>query len=113
MDVQLTDEGELEITDMTPEQAGMVARAAEVSPRGELREDAVLGAWVAAPGPELRALSRDQVSRLAFALRDSPDQSFMEDPELRRLFKLMAVLTSEVFDQMTEGQFDFSQFKLQ
>jgi hypothetical protein len=58
-------------------------------------------------------ISRDQVALLAEALKESPNQQFMDDEELRRLFKLFAILQSEVYDDMVAGQFDFTHFKKQ
>lgn len=58
-------------------------------------------------------LSRDQVALLAEALKASPSQGFMEDEELRKLFKILAVLQSDLWDDMTSGKFDFGGFKRQ
>ncbi len=64
-------------------------------------------------GLNILDVSRDQVALFADALKASPDQRFMEDQELRRLFKLLAILQSDVWDDMTSGKFDFGQFKQQ
>jgi hypothetical protein len=64
-------------------------------------------------GLNIYDVSRDQVALLAEALKTSSDQKFMDDEELRRLFKLLAVLQSEVWDDMTSGRFDFTQYKRQ
>ncbi|MBD3618269.1 MAG: hypothetical protein LPK58_02530 [Gammaproteobacteria bacterium] len=58
-------------------------------------------------------VSRDQVALLAEALKESPNQQFMDDPDLRRLYKLLAVLQSDLWDDMTSGKFDFSAYKKQ
>ncbi len=64
-------------------------------------------------GLDLLGVSRDQVALLAEALKASPNQGFMEDEELRKLFKLLAVLQSDLWDDMTSGEFDFGAFKRQ
>ncbi|OOC10962.1 MULTISPECIES: hypothetical protein [Thioalkalivibrio] len=64
-------------------------------------------------GLDVTGISREQCATLVEALKASSDQSFMEDPELRKLFKLLAVLQSDLWDEMTAGQFDFSQYKKQ
>lgn len=64
-------------------------------------------------GLNVSNISRDQVALLAQALRSASDQGFMEDPELSRLFKLLAVLQSDLWDDMTSGKFDFSAYKKQ
>lgn len=58
-------------------------------------------------------VSRDQVALLADALKSAENQGFMDDEELRRLFKLLAVLQSDLWDDMTSGRFDFSAYKRQ
>ena len=58
-------------------------------------------------------ISRDQVALLAQALRTASDQSFMGDAELGRMFKLLAVMQSDVWDDMTSGRFDFTAYKKQ
>jgi len=58
-------------------------------------------------------VSRDQVALLADALKESPQQAFMEDEELRRLFKVLAILQSDLWDDMTSGKFDFGRYKQQ
>ena len=58
-------------------------------------------------------VSRDQVALLAEALKASPNQQFMEDDDLRKLYKLLAVLQSDLWDDMTSGKFDFSAYKNQ
>lgn len=113
MHVELSDEGYLNITAINDDQAKLIGAALEASPQREFGNDAALAPLQSGSFEEIVGLARNQVSMLAFALRDSPDQQFMDDPELRKLFKLMAVLTSEVFDDMTSGQFDFNRFKLQ
>ncbi|WP_018934695.1 hypothetical protein [Thioalkalivibrio sp. ALJ24] len=64
-------------------------------------------------GLDVTGISREQCATLVEALQASSDQRFMDDPELRRLFKLLAVLQSDLWDEMTSGQFDFSQYKKQ
>ncbi|OBS09025.1 hypothetical protein [Acidihalobacter prosperus] len=64
-------------------------------------------------GLEILGLSRDQVALLADALKSAPNQAFMEDEELRRLYKLMAILQSDIWDDMTAGRFDFTPYRRQ
>lgn len=64
-------------------------------------------------GLDLRGISRDQCALLADALKASSDQKFMEDPELRKLFKLLAVLQSDLWDDMNAGKFDFNPYRKQ
>lgn len=64
-------------------------------------------------GLNMLNLSRDQVALLAQALRSASDRSFMEDAELGRLFKLLAVLQSDLWDEMTSGRFDFAAYQKQ
>lgn len=56
-------------------------------------------------------ISRDQIALLSEALKASPDQRFMDDAELVKLFKLFAILQSEIYDDMVSGTFDFTQFR--
>ncbi len=58
-------------------------------------------------------ISRDQAALLVEALKASPKQEFMNDEELGRLFKLMAIMQSELWDDMVSGKFDFGPFKRQ
>ena len=58
-------------------------------------------------GLDVSGIARDQCAMLVDALKASRDQRFMEDADLRRLFKLLAVLQSDVWDDMTAGRFDF------
>ena len=62
-------------------------------------------------GIDITDMDVEQVSLLVYALKESPNQVFMDDPELSRMFKLLALLQSEVFQDMTSGKIDFSQFK--
>ncbi|ACL72216.1 hypothetical protein Tgr7_1130 [Thioalkalivibrio sulfidiphilus HL-EbGr7] len=64
-------------------------------------------------GLNILDMSRDQAGLLVEALKASPKQGFMEDEELRRLFKLLAVVQSDLWDDMTSGKFDFSAYKRQ
>lgn len=64
-------------------------------------------------GLDVTGISRDQCALLVEALKASPEQKFMDDSDLRRLFKLLAVLQSDVWDDMTAGQFDFSVYRKQ
>lgn len=64
-------------------------------------------------GLNILDVSRDQVALLAEALKESPNQQFMDDPDLRKLYKLLAVLQSDLWDDMTSGKFDFSAYKKQ
>lgn len=64
-------------------------------------------------GLDVSGISRDQCAMLVDALKASRDQRFMEDADLRRLFKLLAVLQSDVWDDMTAGRFDFEPYRRQ
>jgi len=64
-------------------------------------------------GLNILDVSRDQVALLAEALKESPNQQFMDDPDLRKLYKLLAVLQSDLWDDMTSGKFDFAAYKKQ
>jgi hypothetical protein len=64
-------------------------------------------------GLNVVGISREQCATLVEALKASEDQRFMDDPELRKLYKLLAVLQSDLWDEMTAGQFDFSPYKKQ
>ncbi|WP_455385687.1 hypothetical protein [Acidihalobacter prosperus] len=64
-------------------------------------------------GLNVMDISRDQVVLLAQALRSASDQGFMDDAELGRLFKLLAVLQSDLWDDMTAGRFDFKAYQKQ
>ncbi|HDP88844.1 MAG TPA: hypothetical protein ENN42_02655 [Thioalkalivibrio sp.] len=64
-------------------------------------------------GLNILDVSRDQVALLAEALKESPNQQFMDDPDLRKLYKLLSVLQSDLWDDMTSGKFDFSAYKRQ
>ena len=62
-------------------------------------------------GIDVLDMTVDQVSLLVHALRESPNQIFMDDDELNKMFKLLALLQSEVFHDITSGKIDLSQFK--
>lgn len=64
-------------------------------------------------GLTISGLSRDQVALLSDALKASVNQSFMDDLELRKLFKLMAIMRSELWDDMIQGRFDFNAYRQQ
>jgi hypothetical protein len=64
-------------------------------------------------GLDVRGITRDQCALLADALKASSDQRFMDDAELRRLFKLLAVLQSDLWDDMSAGKFDFDPYRRQ
>jgi len=64
-------------------------------------------------GLDVTGITRDQCALLADALKASSDQRFLEDGELRRLFKLLAVLQSDLWDDMTSGKFDFDPYRRQ
>lgn len=64
-------------------------------------------------GLDVRGITRDQCALLADALKASSDQRFMDDAEMRRLFKLLAVLQSDLWDDMTAGKFDFDRYRRQ
>jgi hypothetical protein len=64
-------------------------------------------------GLDVRGITRDQCALLADALKASSDQRFMDDSELRRLFKLLALLQSDLWDDMTAGKFDFDPYRRQ
>lgn len=58
-------------------------------------------------------ISREQIALLVQALHASPEQKFMEDAELQRLFKLLAVLQSDLYDDMVQGNFSFNPYRKQ
>lgn len=58
-------------------------------------------------------ISREQIALLVQALHASPEQKFMEDLELQRLFKLLAVLQSDLYDDMVQGNFSFKPYRKQ
>lgn len=64
-------------------------------------------------GLTITDVSRDQCALLADALKSAADQKFMDDADCRKLFKLLAVLQSDVWDDMTSGKFDFAPYKKQ
>jgi hypothetical protein len=64
-------------------------------------------------GLDVRGITRDQCALLADALKASSDQRFMDDADLRRLFKLLAVLQSDLWDDMSAGKFDFDPYRRQ
>ncbi len=64
-------------------------------------------------GLDVTGITRDQCALLADALKASSDERFLEDAELRRLFKLLAVLQSDLWDDMTSGKFDFDPYRRQ
>ena len=64
-------------------------------------------------GLNVLGISREQCAALVEALKASEDQRFMDDPELRRLYKLLAVLQSDLWDDMTAGKFDFGPYTKQ
>jgi len=64
-------------------------------------------------GLNILGITRDQVAMLAEALKETSSQEFMNDEELRKLFKMLAVLQSDLWDEMTSGSFDFNQFTRQ
>jgi len=58
----------------------------------------------------LSEITIDQVGLLTDALRASPNQKFMDDDEIKRMFKLLAILQSRVFHNIDSGKIDFSEF---
>ena len=64
-------------------------------------------------GLNISDMDRDQCALLVEALKASSDQKFMNDPDLSKLFKLLAIIQSDVWDDMTDGKFDFSKYKKQ
>ncbi|AOV17872.1 hypothetical protein BJI67_13125 [Acidihalobacter aeolianus] len=64
-------------------------------------------------GLNVSGISRDQVAMLVEALKSATDQAFMQDDELRRLYKLLAIVQSDVWDDMTAGRFDFGAYRRQ
>jgi len=56
-------------------------------------------------------VSFEQVALLVYALKESPNQDFMNDHELGKMFKLMAIMQSEVFDDLKSGKIDISKYK--
>ncbi len=63
-------------------------------------------------GINVEDISMEQIVLLVHALKESPHQDFMNDPELGKMFKLMAIMQSDVFDDLQSGKIDMSQFKL-
>jgi hypothetical protein len=59
-------------------------------------------------GLSILGMSRDQAGLLVEALKASPKQDFMDDDELRNLFRLMAVVKSDPWEGMRRGRFDSS-----
>lgn len=57
----------------------------------------------------IQDLTREQVVLLVRSLKASPEQEFMNEDELRRLFELFELLQSEVYEYMVSGTFDLSQ----
>jgi len=55
-------------------------------------------------------VSLDQIGLLVHALKESPNQGFMDDHELSKMFKLMAIIQSDVFDDIKSGKIDISKF---
>jgi hypothetical protein len=55
-------------------------------------------------GLSILGMSRDQAGLLVDALRASPKQDFMDDDELRRLFRLMAVVKSDPWEDVKGGR---------
>jgi len=62
-------------------------------------------------GIDVTDISIDQVSLLVNALKQSPNQDFMSDTELSKMFKLLAILQSEVFSDLASGKINLSKFK--
>ena len=58
-------------------------------------------------------VSPEQVKLLAQALKDQAETWFADDDELRRLYKLLAVMQSEVFEDLKTGRIDLKQFRRQ
>lgn len=61
-------------------------------------------------GIDITDLSVDQVSLLVHALKQSPNQAFMDDAELNKMLKLLAILQSEVFSDLSAGKINLSKF---
>jgi len=63
-------------------------------------------------GIDLVDIDVDQVSLLVQSLMESPNQQFMEDAELKKMFKLLSILQSELFTDLGSGKIDLTQFKI-
>lgn len=55
-------------------------------------------------GLSILGMSRDQAGLLVDALRASPKKDFMDDDELRKLFRLMAVVKSDPWEDVEIGR---------
>jgi len=63
-------------------------------------------------GIDLVDIDVDQVGLLVQSLMESPNQQFMEDAELKKMFKLLSILQSELFADLGSGKIDLTQFKI-
>ena len=63
-------------------------------------------------GIDLMDIDVDQITLLVQSLLDSPNQKFMEDPELKKMIKLLSILQSELFTDLGTGKIDLTQFKI-
>lgn len=63
-------------------------------------------------GIDLVDIDVDQVGLLVQSLMESPNQQFLEDPELKKMFKLLSILQSELFTDLGTGKIDLTQFKI-
>ncbi len=67
--------------------------------------------------PVVRKRERDRIEtglgrRVTAALKETPEQGFVEDRELAKRFKPFAILTSKVLDEMTEERLELNRLKL-
>jgi hypothetical protein len=62
-------------------------------------------------GIDLIDIDVDQVCLLVQALQESPNQVFMDDVELKKMFKLLSILQTEVYQDLDSGKVDLTQFK--
>ena len=62
-------------------------------------------------GVNIQDISLAQIGLLVHALKESPHQDFMKDEELGKMFKLMAIVQSDVFEDIKSGKIDITKFK--
>ena len=62
-------------------------------------------------GVDIEDISMEQIGLLVHALKESSNQDFMNDLELGKMFKLMAIMQSDVFDDLKSGKIDMNKFK--
>jgi len=60
---------------------------------------------------DITGITMEQISLFVHALKESPNQDFMNDHELGKMFKLMAIMQSDVFEDIKSGKVDITKFK--